>query len=190
MLVVALGNYGYQYARTRHNIAWQMTDMLSFYDELHWQEKFKGEYASIRLPDRDEKVFFLKPMTYMNLSGQSLIAMMQFFKIELDEILVIHDELELDYGVVGFKRGGGLGGHNGLRSVTSSLGTRDFNRMRLGISRPSHKDISSYVLGPFSEEEDITLPTYHENAAQLLEDALIKGFDSLERSHRKKKIVQ
>ena len=190
MLVAALGNPGQQYAQTRHNIAWQVIETLSFYDQLQWQEKFKGLYSSFRLTISGEKVYFLKPLTYMNLSGQSLVAMMQFFKIDISEILVVHDELELEYGTIGFKRGGGLGGHNGLRSVTSSLGTREYNRFRLGISRPSHKDISSYVLGPFSEDQKILLPSFIENAAELLEKCLEDGFESVEKPYRKKKVIQ
>ena len=99
-------------------------------------------------------------------------------------------ELELDFGVIGFKRGGGLGGHNGLRSTASCLGTRDFNRLRLGISRPPHSDITSYVLGPFSSEERIVLPTYLEEAAKLLEDCLTDGFGAMEKPYRKKQLLQ
>jgi peptidyl-tRNA hydrolase, PTH1 family len=187
-LVAALGNMGPKYTFTRHNIAWQMIECLSFADELNWQEKFKGVYASYR--PVDDPVYFLKPWTYMNLSGQSLVALMNFYKLQPEEILVIHDDLELDFGVVGFKRGGGLGGHNGLRSTTQCLGTRDFNRLRLGISRPSHSDITSYVLGPFSEDEQIVLPTYLEEAAKLLETCLTDGFDSMEKPYRKKKVIQ
>jgi PTH1 family peptidyl-tRNA hydrolase len=189
-VVAALGNMGAKYARTRHNIAWQMIECLSFYDELDWHEKFNGVYATYLVPGRLEKAYFLKPMTFMNLSGKSLAALMNFFRVEPEEVLVIHDELELDYGVIGFKRSGGLGGHNGLRSVTESLGTRDFNRLRLGISRPPHRDITSYVLGPFSEDERIVLPTFLEESARLLEECLVKGFDALEKSHRKERIIQ
>jgi PTH1 family peptidyl-tRNA hydrolase len=189
-VVAALGNFGTQYARTRHNIAWQMIEYLSFYDELQWQEKFKGVYAPYLVPRRLEKVYFLKPMTYMNLSGRSLVELMNFFQVEPERVLVIHDELELDFGVIGFKRGGGLGGHNGLRSVTENLGTRDFNRLRLGISRPPHRDITSYVLGPFSEDERIELPTFLEASARLLEECLVNGFGAMERSHRKVRLLQ
>jgi len=187
-LVAALGNIGPQYAFSRHNIAWQMIGELSFYPDLHWQEKFKGEYAVYRFGD--EAVFFLKPWTYMNLSGQSVAALMNYYKLEPEEVLVIHDELELDFGVTGFKRGGGLGGHNGLRSTAACLGTRDFNRMRLGISRPSHGDITPYVLGPFSQDEEILLPTYLEEAAKLLETCLTDGFDAVEKPYRKKKLIE
>lgn len=187
-LVAALGNPGAQYANTRHNIAWQMIENLSFFDELEWQEKFKGEFTRYQL--NGETVFFLAPLTFMNLSGQSIAALMNFYKIDPEQILVVHDELELDFGVIGFKRGGGLGGHNGLRSTVSCLGTRDFNRLRLGISRPSHRDITSYVLGPFSTEERIVLPTYLESAAKLLEICLTDGFGAVEKPYRKKQLLQ
>ncbi|MCP4215365.1 MAG: aminoacyl-tRNA hydrolase [bacterium] len=186
-LIAALGNYGHEYERTRHNIAWQMLENVSFYNELSWQSKFKGEYASHTIDDR--KVFFLKPMTYMNLSGESILPLMQFFKIPMEEILVLHDELELDYGVMGFKQGGGLAGHNGLRSTVKVLGTRDFKRMRLGISRPTHGDITPYVLGNFSADQQIVLPTFLEAAAELLEVCLESNFDNMVKKYRKKNAI-
>ena len=186
-LVAALGNHGNQYETTRHNIAWQMVRFLPFYDELEWKRKFNGEYASIVIDNR--KIFFLKPHTYMNLSGQSLVPMMQFFNIEIEQVLVIHDDLELDFGVLGFKGGGGLGGHNGLRSVAAALGTRDFKRMRLGISRPPHSDITSYVLGNFSPDERAVLPTFLEEASELLETCLTDDFDAMVKKYRKKDTI-
>lgn len=187
-LVAVLGNPGVQYERTRHNIAWQMMEYLSFFDDLAWQQKFKGEYASISMEGR--KVYFLAPQTYMNRSGDSLLPMMQFFKIPVEEILVVHDELEMDFGVMGFKQDGGLAGHNGLRSVSGVLGTRDFKRMRLGISRPSHSDITSYVLGGFSEDERAVLPTFLEEAAKLLELCLVSDFDTMAKEYKKKTIIE
>ncbi len=186
-LVAALGNPGAQYERTRHNIAWQMIEMLSFFPQLDWHAKFNGEYSLYRFGE--EVVFFLKPLTFMNRSGQSLAALMNFYKLTPSEVLVIHDELELDFGTVSFKRGGGLGGHNGLRSTVASLGTPDFNRFRLGISRPPHRDITSYVLGPFSKEEQIMLPGYLEEAAKLLEKCLTEGFNSLEKEYKKRRLL-
>jgi PTH1 family peptidyl-tRNA hydrolase len=186
-LVAVLGNPGKQYEKTRHNIAWQMMEYISFFDDLVWHEKFKGEYTSISMDGR--KVYFLAPQTYMNRSGDSLLPMMQFFKIPVDEILVVHDELELGFGVMGFKQDGGLAGHNGLRSVSTVLGTRDFKRMRLGISRPSHNDITSYVLGNFSEDEQAVLPTFLEGAAKLLELCLVSDFDTMAKEYKKKKII-
>ncbi|MGE5342349.1 MAG: aminoacyl-tRNA hydrolase [Candidatus Omnitrophota bacterium] len=186
-LIAALGNPGAQYQRTRHNIAWQMIEYLSFSSQLDWHSKFNGEYATYRFGE--EIVFFLKPMTYMNLSGNSISALMKFYKLTPEEVLVVHDELELDFGTISFKRGGGLGGHNGLRSAVASLGTPDFNRFRLGISRPAHRDITSYVLGPFSKDEQIVLPTYLEEAARLLEICLTDGVESMETLYKKKKII-
>lgn len=189
-LVAALGNPGYEYTHTRHNIAWQMIDMLPFADQLRWQDKFKGEYAVYTPEGLNERIYFLKPQTFMNLSGQSVVALMQFFKIPPDRLLVIHDDLEMDFGVIGFKWSGGLGGHNGLRSIAGLLGTPDFCRLRLGISRPTHKDITSYVLGPFSEEEQITLPTFLEEAAKLLEKSLLTEWPEMEKTYKKKKLIQ
>jgi PTH1 family peptidyl-tRNA hydrolase len=187
VLVAALGNHGFRYETTRHNIAWQMIAFLSFYNELDWKRKFRGKVASISIDERN--VFFLEPQTYMNRSGWSLLPMMQFYKIEVEEVLVIHDDLELDFGVLGFKEGGGLAGHNGLRSIEACLETRDFKRMRLGISRPPHSDITSYVLGNFSGDEQAVLPTYLGEAAKLLEMCLKEDFDAMVKNYRKKDIL-
>lgn len=186
-LVAALGNPGHQYAATRHNIAQQMIEKLSFFPELEWQQKFKGEYSYFVMGGR--KVYFLAPLTYMNLSGESLLPTMKYFKIPMEEVLVVHDELELNFGVLGFKQGGGLAGHNGLRSVASALGTQDFKRMRLGISRPDHTDITSYVLGNFSPGEQAILPTYLEEAAKILEICLVEEFEVILKKYRKKNLL-
>lgn len=186
-LIVALGNLEGKYAQTRHNIAWQLLPYLAFYDELRWQEKFKGSYATYSI--QSKKLFFLKPQTYMNKSGESVQPFMNFFKLETREILVVHDDIELDFGVASFKQGGGLAGHNGLRSIAASLGTPDFFRFRLGISRPMHGKVDSYVLGKFSEEEQIVLPTYLRKAAQLLEQCLIEEFDMCEKKFKKEKLI-
>lgn len=187
-LVAALGNPGAQYETTRHNIAWQMVEKLSFFPDLEWQQKFRGEYTSISIVGR--KVYFLAPLTYMNRSGQSVLPIMQYFKIPLEELLVVHDDLELDFGVLGFKNGGGLAGHNGLRSIAAALGTRDFKRFRLGISRPSHSDITSYVLGDFSPGEQVLLPTYLEEAAKCLEECLTEDFDTMIGKYRKHSVIE
>lgn len=186
-LIVALGNPGQKYDSTRHNIAWQMFESLSFYNSLSWQTKFKGDYSTHSIGG--EKIFFLKPQTYMNQSGESVQPFAHFFKIKFDEILVIHDDIELDFGVVGFKTGGGLAGHNGLRSMANSLGTRDFKRMRLGISRPIHGTVEAYVLSKFSEDEMTVMPIYLDKAAQLLEHVLKENFDSIEKKYKKERLL-
>jgi len=190
MLIVALGNPGPQYYFTRHNIAWQMIEYLSFFTELKWNSKFNGEYAKYNSDLTGNKtIYLLKPLTFMNLSGQSVQALMQFFKIEMEELLIIHDEIELDFGVMGFKKGGGLAGHNGLRSVVSCLGTRDFNRLRLGISRPNNNDVTSYVLGEFSKTEKTELPFFLEESAKILEENLREDIEDLIKKFKKHNIL-
>ncbi|MBF0367318.1 MAG: aminoacyl-tRNA hydrolase [Oligoflexia bacterium] len=152
-LVVGLGNPGTKYQGTRHNFGEMVLQNLPFARELSWQKKYKGFYASYSL--KGEKVHFLYPQTYMNLSGESVIAAASFFSIKPTEILVLHDELDLPFGRIAFKRGGGAAGHNGLRSIIEHLGSPDFIRMRLGISRPVHAnfEVSNWVLSKFSLEE-------------------------------------
>ena len=186
-LIAALGNPGKEYQTSRHNAAWQLVEYLSFFEDLKWQKKFDGEFTEFTL--EGEKIFIILPLTFMNRSGSSVLTAAKFFKIDPDEILVIHDELELESGIVGFKQGGGLGGHNGLRSITSSLGTRNFNRFRIGISRPDHNDITSYVLGKFSRDEQKELPYLLESGADLLEENLRTDFDQLDLNLRKIRII-
>ena len=120
-----------------------------------------------------EKVYFLKPLTYMNLSGESIGELAHFFKINAEEVLVIHDELELPIGTVSLKWSGGLGGHNGLRSTKASLGTADFWRLRFGITKPSGKNIADYVLSPFTSDERIILSQVFPQCAALLAKLLL-----------------
>ena len=180
-LVAFLGNYGEEYKNSRHNAAWQFASQLPFYDKFSFQSKFKGDYVAVetrtlaewmgetgvfttkeggspRVPESaPEKIYFLKPLTYMNLSGESIGELAHFFKINADEILVVHDELELPLGTVSLKFGGGLGGHNGLRSTKAVLGTADFWRLRFGISKPANVNIADYVLSNFTADEKIIL---------------------------------
>ncbi len=187
-LVAALGNPGNEYLRTRHNIAWQAIEYLSFYDELNWTEKFNSEYSTYTIDD--EKVYFIKPMTYMNRSGDGILALLKYFKIDIEEIIIIQDELELDFGTVSLKNGGGLAGHNGLRSIAANLGTKDFYRFRLGISRPpAGGDITNYVLGNFNSFEKELLPDYFGKSAEILEAILENGCKNYEKKYKKFKTV-
>lgn len=154
-LVVFLGNYGQEYEKTRHNVAWIFEKSLSITQNLSWQRKFNGNYASTEIDG--QKIYFLKPETYMNNSGLSIIEIAHFFKITAEETLVVHDELELPFGTVSFKWSGGLGGHNGLRSTKAAFNTADFWRLRFGISKPSGANIADYVLSQFSQDEQISL---------------------------------
>jgi len=183
-LVATLGNPGNEYVFTRHNIAWQFLEYLSFYNQLNWTTKFNSEYSTITIDN--EKIFFIKPQTYMNRSGDGILALLNYFKLSTDDIIIIHDELELDFGTISLKNGGGLAGHNGLRSIASNLGTRDFLRFRLGISKPSKGgDITNYVLGNFNSSQKDLLPQYFEKSAEIFESILENGFKNYEKKYKK-----
>jgi peptidyl-tRNA hydrolase, PTH1 family len=195
-LVAFLGNFGKQYEGNRHNVAWQFADALPFASSLSWQKKFKAQYATRQfdaagasLGDRTV-IHFLKPETFMNLSGESIGAACSFFKLKPENVLVVHDELELPLGTVSLKWSGGLGGHNGLRSTKAVLGTPDFWRLRFGIGRPEHPDVASYVLSDFSSDERITLGWVWPEAAKLLEAIVEKGPEPLLKEWAKKKIAE
>jgi len=129
-LAAFLGNPGRKYSKNRHNAGRMLAEALPFYSSLSWQKKFKGLYAV------KDNIHFIMPETYMNLSGESVLAAASFYKIEIGEIIVIHDELELPLGTISLKFSGGLGGHNGLRSMKACFGSADFWRLRIGLGRP------------------------------------------------------
>lgn len=187
-LIVGLGNPGKKYEKTRHNIGVQIFSALSFFHELKWSDKFKGLYATYNL--KDDKFIFLFPQTFMNLSGESVVPAMQFFKVEKENVLVCHDELDLPFGVLALKSGGGLAGHNGLKSIAGLLGTQDFLRLRLGIGRPSHGNVSAFVLEDFSSDEKIVLNDYFKGAATALETYMSVGFSKCASLYSRKNIVE
>ncbi|MBP3708826.1 MAG: aminoacyl-tRNA hydrolase [Treponema sp.] len=154
----------------------QLVDWISR-DALCKTESDAVPVAAERAPARAEhassKIFFLKPQTYMNASGESIIELVNFYKLKAEEVLVVHDELELPVGTISFKWSGGLGGHNGLRSTKAVLNTADFWRLRFGIGRPNDDDVAAYVLSPFTSDERITLEQTFPNAAELLARALL-----------------
>ena len=186
-LVVGLGNPGREHEFNRHNIGWLAMDQLSFYDSLNWQKKFKGQYADYNL--NGQKVYFLKPDTYMNLSGESVIKISQFFKILPEEILVVHDELDLAFGEVNLKSAGGFAGHNGLKSIGEVLGVNTFKRLRLGIGRPAHGNVASYVLSNFSQDEEQHVEIYFSKSAKIIEDCIAFGFQKSANQNSKKKLL-
>lgn len=186
-LVALLGNHGSRYARNRHNVAWRLAGAFSFSSALAWQGKFRGSWAAAEVAGA--KRHFLMPETFMNLSGQSVAELARFHKIGIESILVVHDELELPFGVIGLKKGGGLGGHNGLRSANASLGGPDFLRLRIGIGRPDHDDVAGYVLSDFTREEEEGLPLVVAAAAGAVERCLAEGFDAVEPEYRKRKVL-
>jgi peptidyl-tRNA hydrolase, PTH1 family len=155
LLVAGLGNPGREYARNRHNVGWLVVDELARRHDGAWKAKFNGRLAEVRIDGH--KVALLKPETFMNESGRSVRAAMQFFKLEPDAVLVVHDESDLGSGRLQARKGGGLAGHNGLRSVAQHLGTPDFLRLRVGVGRPGRGDprpLADFVLSDFEPHED------------------------------------
>jgi len=155
LLVVGLGNPGREYARNRHNAGAMVADELAGRHGGRWRSKFSGQLAEIRLDDH--KLALLKPETYMNDSGRSVGAAARFFKVEPDRVLVVHDEGDFDLGRLELKAGGGLAGHNGLRSIAQHLGTQDFLRLRIGVGRPERGDprpLADYLLADFEAHDD------------------------------------
>ncbi|MGH2972922.1 MAG: aminoacyl-tRNA hydrolase, partial [Gaiellaceae bacterium] len=142
-------------ARNRHNAGFLVVDELARRHGGSWRSKFSGELAEIKVDG--EKLVLLKPETYMNESGRSVAAAARFFKVEPDDVLVVHDEGDFDLGRIEIKHGGGLAGHNGLRSIAQELGTQDFTRLRIGVGRPERGDprsLADYVLADFDEHDD------------------------------------
>lgn len=176
-LIVGVGNPGPEYAQTRHNIAWLFFDASSVFRSSLWKSKFKGEYCEGSVQGR--KVYALKPQTYMNLSGESVQPMAAFYKIQPSEILVVHDEVDLPFGQVHFKMGGGFAGHNGLKSIAQCLGTDQFARMRIGIGRPVHGSMSDWVLGKFSKEEQGQLSLLFEKLNDPMKIAVVDGLNKV-----------
>jgi PTH1 family peptidyl-tRNA hydrolase len=158
LLVAGLGNPGREYERTRHNAGWMVMDELARRLGGSFRSKFSGQLAETRLDDL--KLALLKPETYMNVSGQSIGAARKFFKVDPADVLVVHDDVDLDPGRLQARFGGGLAGHNGLRSIAQALGTNDFLRLRIGVGRPGRGDrrsVADYVLGGFEPEVDLDL---------------------------------
>jgi peptidyl-tRNA hydrolase, PTH1 family len=156
LLVAGLGNPGGEYERTRHNAGWLVVDELARRHDGSFRSKFNGHVAQVRVDGR--RIALLKPETYMNESGRSLAAATRFFKVEPGALLVVHDDVDLEPGRLQARKGGGLAGHNGLRSIASALGTQDFLRLRIGVGRPGRGDrrsVSDYVLSSFEPEEDV-----------------------------------
>lgn len=151
MLIIGLGNPGKEYTHTRHNAGFMALDSLADALGLSWQKKLDAEFASTNY--QGKKIYLLKPQTFMNLSGKSAIAAKNYYKIELSDIVVLHDELDIELGSIRHKVGGGSAGHNGIKSVDSCIG-KDYHRIRIGIGRPEGRmDPSDYVLGKFSKDE-------------------------------------
>lgn len=156
LLVAGLGNPGREYERTRHNLGWLVLDELARRHGGSWRSKFSGSFAEVRLGD--QRLGLLKPETFMNESGKAVGEAARFYKVEPEGLLVVHDDVDLEPGRLQARAGGGLAGHNGLRSLAQHLGSQEFERLRIGVGRPGRGDrrsVSDWVLSGFAPEDDL-----------------------------------
>jgi len=174
-LLVGLGNPGSKYEATRHNIGFMALDRLaSRYGMRVDAKKFKGEIATGTIAGHS--VVLLKPQTFMNLSGESVQRAAAFYDVPVEEIVVCHDELDLDAGLVRLKSGGGHGGHNGLRDIIQKMSSKEFARVRMGIGRPpGNGEVTGWVLGPFGKGEGDLRDEMIEQACDAVEEILANG---------------
>jgi peptidyl-tRNA hydrolase, PTH1 family len=180
LLVAGLGNPGREYERTRHNVGWLVADELARRHGGSFRSKFSGKVAELRAHER--RLALLKPETYMNESGRSVGAAARFFKTPPEAVLLVHDDVDLEEGRLQARLGGGLAGHNGLRSIAQHLGTNEFLRLRIGVGRPERGDprpVADYVLSPFPPEVDVDALVAR--AADAVEALAAEGLEATQR---------
>ena len=180
LLVVGLGNPGREHAQNRHNVGWMVVDELSRRHGGSFRGKFSGQLAEVR--DGDLRLGLLKPELYMNESGRSVAPAARFFKVPPEHLLVVHDEGDLDLGRLQARAGGGLAGHNGLRSIARQLGNQDFLRLRVGVGRPERGDprpLADYVLSNFDPHDDAEAIV--SRAADAVETVAREGLEPAQR---------
>lgn len=180
LLVAGLGNPGREHARDRHNAGWMVVDELARRRGASFRSKFSGRLAETRL--EEARIALLEPETYMNESGRSIAAAARFFKVAPEHVLVVHDDVDLDVGRLQARLGGGLAGHNGLRSIATALGTQDFLRLRIGVGRPARGDrrpVADYVLSPFEAADDVD--SLVASAADAVESLVEEGLEATQR---------
>jgi PTH1 family peptidyl-tRNA hydrolase len=180
LLVAGLGNPGPEYARDRHNVGWMVVDELARRHGGSFKGKFRGRIAEVRLDGA--RLALLKPETYMNESGASIQSAAAFYKLPPSQVLVVHDDVDLATARLQARLGGGLAGHNGLRSIAGRLGSSDFLRLRIGVGRPGRGDprpVADYVLSPFAPEDDVDAIVGR--AADAVERLVADGLDETQR---------
>ncbi len=183
LLIVGLGNPGSQYAKTRHNLGFMVADRLAERFGTGFKDGFKGLWGEFRT---DEKHFILKPMTYMNLSGQSVAPFMSFYKIEAESLIVIQDDLDMEFGRIKFRKDGSSGGHNGIKSIIELIGTDKFVRLKMGIGKSRRGETVGHVLGKF--ESDAELDKFIELGTDAAEALVRNGLKSAMNSYNNKSV--
>ena len=180
LLVAGLGNPGPEHARDRHNVGWMVVDELARRHGGSFKGKFRGRLGDVRVAGT--RVALLKPETYMNESGASIQAAAAFFKLPSARVIVVHDDVDLETGRLQARLGGGLAGHNGLRSIAQHLGTQDFLRLRVGVGRPGRgdpRDVADFVLAPFDLHEDADALVAR--AGDAVESVVVEGLEETQR---------
>jgi peptidyl-tRNA hydrolase, PTH1 family len=179
-LVVGLGNPGKEYAGNRHNVGYMVAELIAkrIGAKFGRSKRAHAEVAEGRLGFGGPKLILVKPLTFMNLSGGPVAQLVQFFKVPVENVLAVHDELDVPYGQIRAKRGGGEGGHNGLRSMSRSLSTKEYARVRFGIGRPpGRQDPADYVLSDFGAAERKELEFLVDRAADVAEAIVLEGVE-------------
>jgi peptidyl-tRNA hydrolase, PTH1 family len=182
LLIAGLGNPGREYEQTRHNLGWLVVDELARRHGGSFRSKFSGRLSEERIGEK--KIALLKPETYMNESGRSIAAAASFFKVDPGALLVVHDDVDLEPERLQARLGGGLAGHNGLRSIAQALGTNDFLRLRIGVGRPGRGDrrsVSDYVLSLFDPETDVDALVAR--ATDAVETIAVEGLEEAQRRY-------
>ena len=187
-LIVGLGNPGPKYQWTRHNAGFMVLDRLSHLAGIAVTRKnFSGLCGEGSW--QGERLVLLKPQTFMNLSGRSVAEALRFHKLSVEDLIVIHDDLDIPFGRVKLKEGGGHAGHNGLRSLSQELGSGAFLRVRVGIGRPIHGDVANYVLSNFAPEEMAALPRLLDGVIDLLEMLVAEGLPKTMSLYNNKELI-
>ncbi len=179
-LIAGLGNPGREYAANRHNVGFMVADLLASRTggKFGRHKRAVAEVAEGRLGFGGPKLILVKPLTFMNLSGAPVVALAQFFKVPLEHVIAVHDELDVPFGQVRAKLGGGEGGHNGLRSMSKSLGSKDYARVRFGIGRPpGRQEPADFVLSDFGSAERKELEFLVDRAADVAEAVVLEGVE-------------
>ena len=182
-LIVGLGNPGKEYQNTRHNVGYMVLD--KYIKEVDWKEKFNALYLEKRIDN--EKVIFVKPLTYMNLSGNAVVKFVNFYNLNIEDILVIQDDLDLTFGNYKLKKNSSAGGHNGIKSIISSLGSQEFLRLKIGVSNDKSIDIKDYVLGKFSKSDLEKLDSLQNIFNEVIESFVINGIEKTMNIYNTKK---
>jgi PTH1 family peptidyl-tRNA hydrolase len=182
-LIAGLGNPGAKYEKNRHNVGFMVLDRLATANSApSYRSRFQGSFSKLRLGNED--VGLLKPSTFMNLSGQSVQSAMHFFKLDIEHVVVVHDELDLPFGTIRIKRGGGTAGHNGIASVVTCCGS-EFCRVRIGIGQTGRGG-ADYVLSDFSSEQGAQLPDVLDRASAALADIVSRGVQAAMNVHNQR----